>query len=54
MKTYKEYPYQSALAPYIRDFLSEKRALGFIYEGKSYQLFRLDQLKVSQFYGLYF
>ena len=43
MKTYKEYPYQSALAPYIRDFLSEKRALGFIYEGKSYQLFRLDQ-----------
>lgn len=43
MATYRDYPYQSALAPYIKDFISEKRALGFNYNGKSYQLFRLDQ-----------
>lgn len=43
MIEYKDYPYQSALAKYIRDYVSEKRALGFIYNVKSYQLFRLDQ-----------
>ena len=40
---YKDYPYQSALAPYINNFLKEKRSLGFIYNGMAYQLFRLDQ-----------
>lgn len=40
---YKEYPYQSVLAPYIRNFLEEKRKLGFIYDVMAYQLSRLDQ-----------
>ncbi|MBR3429454.1 MAG: tyrosine-type recombinase/integrase [Clostridia bacterium] len=40
---YRDYPYQSILAPYIRNFLEEKRGLGFIYNGMAYQLFRLDQ-----------
>lgn len=43
MVTYRDYPYQSTLAPYIRDFISERRALEFIYNVKSYQLYRLDQ-----------
>lgn len=40
---YKDYPYQSVLAPHIRNFLDEKRKLGFIYDVMAYQLFRLDQ-----------
>lgn len=40
---YKDYPYQSVLAPHIRNFLEEKRKLGFIYDVMAYQLFRLDQ-----------
>lgn len=43
MSIYRDYPFQSILAPYIRDYVAEKRALGFIYNGKSYQLYRLDQ-----------
>ena len=40
---YRDYPYQSILAPHIRNFLEEKRGLGFIYNGMAYQLYRLDQ-----------
>lgn len=43
MTPYRDYPYQSVLAPFIRDMISEKRALGFIYNGKGYQLYRFDQ-----------
>ncbi len=43
MVTYRDYPFQSALAPYIRDYISEKRALGFIYNVKGYQLYRFDR-----------
>ncbi len=43
MVTYRDYLYQSVLAPYIRDYISEKRSLGFIYNGKGYQLYRFDQ-----------
>ena len=39
----RDYPYQSILAPHIRNFLEEKRGLGFIYNGMAYQLYRLDQ-----------
>lgn len=47
---YKEYPYQSVLAPYIRNFLEEKRKLGFIYDVMAYQLYRLDQYWHSRGY----
>lgn len=50
MRTYREYPYESALASYIRDFISEKRSLGFLYEGKAYQLYRLDQYWIEHGY----
>lgn len=40
---YKHYQYKSALSPYIRSFLEEKRALGFLFNGMAYQLHRLDQ-----------
>lgn len=43
MATYRDYPYQSILAPYIRDYISEKRSLGYIYNVKGYQLYRFDQ-----------
>ena len=43
MVQYRDYPYQSVLAPHIRDLISEKRALGFIYNVKGYQLYRLDR-----------
>ena len=43
MVTYRDYPYQSVLAPYIRDYIAEKRSLGFIYNVKGYQLYRFDQ-----------
>lgn len=43
MVQYRDYTYQSPLAPYIREFIAERRSLGFIYNGKAYQLFRLDQ-----------
>ena len=47
MVAYRNYPYQSALAPYIKDYISEKRSLGFIYNTKGYQLYRLDQYWVK-------
>ena len=43
MVPYRNYPYQSVLAPYIQGYISEKRALGFIYNVKGYQLYRFDQ-----------
>lgn len=43
MVPYRDYPYQSILAPYIKDYIAEMRALGFIYNVKGYQLYRLDQ-----------
>ncbi|QFJ53922.1 tyrosine-type recombinase/integrase [Pseudobutyrivibrio xylanivorans] len=43
MTSYKDYEYQSVLAPYIRDFISQMRALGFIYNVKGYQLYRFDR-----------
>lgn len=39
----REYSYQSVLAPYIRDLITEKRQLGFSYDDQSYHLYRLDQ-----------
>lgn len=33
---HKDYPYQSVLAPFIRDFIAEKRLLGFSYNENSY------------------
>ena len=43
MVEYRDYPYQSVLAPYIQDYISEKRSLGFIYNVTGYQLYRFDQ-----------
>ena len=43
MMTFRNYPFQSVLAPYIRDFITEKRSLGFIYNEIGYQLYRFDQ-----------
>lgn len=51
MKQYRDYPYQSVLAPYIRDLIAEKRALGFSYNGKSYQLYRFDQYWLKNNYN---
>lgn len=45
---YRDYPYQSVLGPYIRDYIAEKRALGFIYNGKAYQMYRFDQYWLSE------
>ena len=42
MTSYRDYPYQSVLAPYMRDYVSQMRALGFIYNVKAYQLYRFD------------
>lgn len=50
MREYRDYPYESALAPYMRDFVAEGRSLGFIYDGKAYQLYRLDQYWISNDY----
>lgn len=43
MVQYRDYPYSSVLAPYISDYISEMRSLGYIYNVKGYQLFRFDQ-----------
>ena len=43
MVPYRDYPYQSILAPYIQDYIGEMRSLGFIYNVKGYQLYRFDQ-----------
>lgn len=51
MTMHKDYPYQSVLAPFIRDFIAEKRLLGFSYDGKSYQLYRFDQYWVDNGYN---
>lgn len=50
MVPYRNYPYQSVLAPYIQDYISEKRALGFIYNVKGYQLYRFDQYWIRSGY----
>lgn len=42
MTEYRNYTYNSVLAPYIRDFIFEKRSLGFIYNVQAYQLKRFD------------
>ena len=47
---YKDFPYQSSLAPYIRNFLEEKRNMGFIYDEMAYQLYRLDQYWITHGY----
>ena len=51
MRQYKEYTYESVLAPFIRDFISEGRSLGYIYEGKAYQLHRFDRYWLNKGYG---
>ncbi len=51
MTMHKDYPYQSVLAPFIRDLIAEKRLLGFSYDGKSYQLYRFDQYWVANDYN---
>lgn len=38
----RNYVYNSALAPYIQELISEKRKLGFIYNAQAYQLKRFD------------
>jgi len=43
MTEIRDYIYTSALAPYIEGFISEKRALGFIYNSEAYELFRFDR-----------
>lgn len=43
MRQYREYPYSSSLAAYIKEYISEGRSLGFIYDTKAYQLYRFDQ-----------
>ena len=50
MVTFRDYPYQSVLAPYIRDYIAEKRSLGFIYNVKGYQLYRFDQYWIRNAY----
>jgi integrase len=50
MATYRDYPYQSVLAPYIRNYISEKRSLGYIYNVKGYQLYRFDQYWIRSGY----
>lgn len=51
MTMHKDYPYQSVLAPFIRDLIAEKRLLGFSYDGNSYQLYRFDQYWVDNGYN---
>ena len=51
MTAYKDYPYQSVLAPYIRDYVAEKRGLGFIYNAKGYQLYRFDRYWAKKGYA---
>lgn len=50
MQSNRDYPYKSVLAPYIRDYIAEKRALGFAYNTKGYILYRLDQYWISHGY----
>ena len=51
MTEYRNYSYNSTLAPYIRDFISEKRSLGYIYNTPAYQLKRLDDYWCSHGYS---
>ena len=51
MIEYKDYPFRSALAPYIKDYIAEKRTLGFTYNDKSYQLYRLDTYWMNHGYN---
>ena len=48
MTEYRNYSYISTLAPYIQDFISEKRSLGYIYNTQAYQLKRLDDYWCSR------
>lgn len=41
------YDFQSCLAPYIKDFLKEKRSLGFIYESEEWKLKQFDAFCVQ-------
>ena len=47
----RDYHYQSVLAPYIQDYISIKRKLGYIYNSKSYQLYRLDHYWIENGYN---
>ena len=51
MTEFRDYPYQSVLASYICDYISEKRELGFIYNVKGYQLYRLDRYWIKNDFG---
>lgn len=50
MTEYKNYIYQSVLAPYIQGLISEKRSHGFIYNIQAYQLKRFDDYWCRQGY----
>lgn len=51
MTEYKDYDYNSSLAPYIRGLLAEKRALGFIYNTEAYNLKRFDRYWIAHKYA---
>ena len=46
----KEYTFTSVLAPYIRNYLTEKRSLGFLYRNNEYYLYKLDCYWVEKGY----
>lgn len=50
MIEYKCYDYYSVLAPYIQDFISIKRKLGFIYNTQAYHLKRFDNYWYEHMY----
>lgn len=51
MTSIKTYTYSSTLAPYIADFISQKRELGFIYNNEAYNLQRLDKYWLDNGYA---
>lgn len=50
MTEIRNYAYRSVLAPYIEDYIAEKRSLGFIYNVTAYQLKRLDEYWINNGY----
>lgn len=50
MTEIRNYEYHSVLAPYIQDYIAEKRSLGFIYNVTAYQLKRLDEYWINNGY----
>ena len=42
------YEYQSCFAPYIKQFLQEKRSVGFIYETEEWKLKHFDDFCVKE------